>query len=119
MHKLFTTDTIHNKYFSHFYHVRCEDERSAITLEGAKHLGVPEELSKVDVEEVAAVLHHYVVVVPVADAQDVRDDAVARAGTWKKSSYHPEVFKFSRLDGMQACEQTGLSSQIAIRNLVF
>ena len=97
MHKLFTTDTIHNKYFSHFYHVRCEDERSAITLEGAKHLGVPEELSKVDVEEVAAVLHHYVVVVPVADAQDVRDDAVARAGTWKKVRIIPRYLNFRAL----------------------
>ena len=43
-------------------------------------MGVAEELAEVDVEEVAAVLDHDVVVVPVADAQDVRDDAVSRAG---------------------------------------
>ena len=64
----------------HLYHIRCEDEGSSITLEGAKHLGVAEELAEVDVEEVSAVLHHDVVVVSVADAQDVRDDAVSRAG---------------------------------------
>ena len=42
-------------------------------------MGVAEELSEVDVEEVAALLDHDVVVVPVADAQDVRHDGVAGA----------------------------------------
>ena len=68
-----------NTFFCVFYHVRCEHEGSPVPLESAKHLGVTEELSEVDVEQVAAVLHHYIVVVPVADAQDVRDDAVSRA----------------------------------------
>ena len=71
---------IHPKV-SEVYHVRREYEGSAIPLEGAEHLGVPEELAEVDVEEVSAVLHHDVVVVPVADAQDVSDDAVSRAGS--------------------------------------
>ena len=42
-------------------------------------MGVSEKFAEVDVEQVAAVLHHDVVVVPVADAQDVSDDAVPRA----------------------------------------
>lgn len=44
------------------------------------HLGIPaEDVPKIQVEEVAAGLQHDVVQVPVADAQEVRDDAVARA----------------------------------------
>ena len=107
----FSADTKNALDFLNFYHVRCEHEGSSIPLEGAKHLGVTEELSEVDVEQVAAVLHHYIVVVPVADAQDVRDDAVSRAGPWNISCGR---FKFSRLGGRQACRQTGLSSLIAI-----
>ena len=40
-----------------------------------------EELSKVDVEEVAGLLDHDVIVVAVADPQDVGHDAVPGAGS--------------------------------------
>lgn len=64
----------------HIRHVRGEHERCAVTFEVAKHLGVAEKFAKIDVEQMAGRLEHYVVVVPVADAQDVGGDTVAGAG---------------------------------------
>lgn len=43
----------------------------------AKHLGVAQEASEVDVEHVAAALHHDVVIVPVTDSQHVGGHAAA------------------------------------------
>jgi hypothetical protein len=57
----------------------AENERCPISTKVSEHLSVAEELSEVDVEEVAALLDHDVVVVPVADAQHVRDDRVSGA----------------------------------------
>ena len=48
-------------------------------FDAAKHLGVAQELPEVDVEHVAAGLQHDVVIVPVADAQDVGGHAAACA----------------------------------------
>ena len=58
-------------------HVGGEHERRAVALDAAEHLRVAEKLAEVDVEEVAAVRHHDVVVVPVADAEHVGGHAVA------------------------------------------
>ena len=43
-------------------------------------LEVAEEVAEVDVEELPVPPHHYVVVVPVPDAEDVGGDRVGRAG---------------------------------------
>lgn len=48
-------------------------------LEAAEHLGVAQELPEVDVEHVTRRTQHDVVVVPVADAQDVGGHAAASA----------------------------------------
>ena len=46
----------------------------------AEHLGVAEELSKVDMKHMTRLTDHYVVVVTVADAEDVSGNAVTGAG---------------------------------------
>lgn len=48
-------------------------------FEAAKHLSVTQELAEVDVEHVAGGAQHDVVVVPVADPQDVRGHAASGA----------------------------------------
>ena len=60
-------------------HVGCEDEGRSVPLEVSEHLGITQELAEVDVKQMAGLFHHDVVVVPVADAQDVRHDAVTGA----------------------------------------
>lgn len=47
-------------------------------FEAAKHLGVAQELAKVDVEHVSSGAQHDVVIVSVADAQHVGGHAAAR-----------------------------------------
>ena len=51
-----------------------------LPLEVAKHLRVSEELAKVDVEHVTRVFDHDVIVVSVADPQQVGGDTVAGTG---------------------------------------
>lgn len=60
----------------HVYHVRREDEGSAITFEVSEHLSVAQELAEIDVEQMARLFNHDVVVVAVTDAQEVGYNAV-------------------------------------------
>ena len=56
----------------------CTHEQ-CLPLEVTKHLGVSEELAKVNMKHVTSVLDHDVVVVTVADAQEIGGDTIASA----------------------------------------
>uniref|UniRef100_A0A147BEZ2 Putative secreted protein n=1 Tax=Ixodes ricinus TaxID=34613 RepID=A0A147BEZ2_IXORI len=60
----------------HVHHVGSKYERGPVTLEVDKHLRITKELSKVNVKHVSGGLQHDIVVVPIADAEDVGGDAV-------------------------------------------
>ena len=49
----------------------ADDHGDSLALEAELVLEVAEEVAEVDVEELAVLAHHDVVVVPVPDAQDV------------------------------------------------
>jgi len=55
------------------------EQEHAKPFDVSEHLSVSEELGEVDVEDVAGVLDHDVVVMTITDAEDVRRDAVASA----------------------------------------
>lgn len=63
----------------HVRHVGGQHEGCAIAFEVAKHLGVAEKLAEIDVEQMARRFEHYVVVVPIADAQNVCGHTVSGA----------------------------------------
>ena len=63
----------------------------ALALDAILGLEVAEEVAEVDVEQVARLGEHHVVVVPVADAHDVRGDAVPSEG------------ETERVDGLAVC----------------
>ncbi len=60
-------------------HVVREHEGRAVATEVTESLGVAEKLGEVNMEEMAGLLDHDVIVVAVANAQDVGGNAVAGA----------------------------------------
>lgn len=67
----------------HIGHVGREHKRRSVALDRAHHLRVAEEFAKVNVEQVACRCDHYVVVVPIANAQNVGGHRVACARVQK------------------------------------
>lgn len=63
----------------HVSHVGGQNDRSSIPFHVAKLLHVPEELAKIDVEQVPGRFQHDVVVVAVTDAQNVSGNAIPSA----------------------------------------
>jgi hypothetical protein len=63
----------------HIGHVRSQDKRDAIPVNGPKLLRVVQKAAKVNVEEVAIGGDKQVVVVPVANAQNVGGHTIASA----------------------------------------
>ena len=62
----------------HIRKVGREHEGGALTPDAKLGLEVAQKVAKVDVEEVACACEHDVVIMPVADAHDIRGNAVAR-----------------------------------------
>ena len=62
------------------HEVRCENEGHRLPVHAQLLLPVAQEMTEVDVEQIASLGHHYVIVVSVAYSQDVRGHAVAGAG---------------------------------------
>lgn len=60
-------------------HVGGQNKGSPVTTKCTKHLRMPENLGKIDVEKMAALSDHDVIVVSVTDPQNVRSNAVTCA----------------------------------------
>ena len=65
----------------HVDHVGSQDKRGTVTLKVSKFLSVSQKLSKVNVKQVTALFDHNVVIVSIANAQNVRRYTVSSTRT--------------------------------------
>lgn len=72
MEKPFNPDSAQKQVLSDKHWLTCIHSISVFSpLEAAKHLGVAEELAKVDVEHVTSGAQHNIVIMAITDAQHV------------------------------------------------
>mmetsp|Transcript_15195 Transcript_15195/g.38379 ORF Transcript_15195/g.38379 Transcript_15195/m.38379 type:complete len:245 (-) Transcript_15195:202-936(-) len=59
----------------------CEHERRFVSVHAQEFLHISQKVSKIDVKKSTIFRHHYVVIVPVSQAQDIRRYTISSAAT--------------------------------------
>lgn len=73
------------------FSTRADDDLVNLPIERAEFLRVAEILTEIDMKQMSGPLHHDVLVVTIANAQDVRGDAVACARVYQVVDGHSKI----------------------------